>query len=218
MDVRRLRGVDHADDVQLDTRRQRVEQPAATADEDEMGWISSSSRTPASNARFAVWAPWTITLRSPAAAFRLRHGSFDAVGHIGHQRVLRDRCVGRPVTEDEARDAVMITFPVSCLLRGPRPDSTAPVACISSHNCLPGPVGGQVPSALTVHAWSRSMPSPRVCPAGRWVPRCRHRETSTCTAPMRTFRPPGIVLGRLAHGGGQSRRGILIGSGQHSRW
>jgi Enoyl-(Acyl carrier protein) reductase len=64
-----LRRVDHPDDLQLDARRQDVELPEPLADSTGIWWICSSSSTPASSARCAVYAPCTSTSRSPAAAF-----------------------------------------------------------------------------------------------------------------------------------------------------
>src|SRR5262249_16151949 len=80
-DVGRLRRVDRPNDLQLDARRQDVEQPAATTeqhrDQVDLQLVQHPgsppppppARTPASRARCAVYAAWTSTSRSPAAAF-----------------------------------------------------------------------------------------------------------------------------------------------------
>jgi hypothetical protein len=61
-----LRCVDHSDDLQLDPRRQYVEQPAAAAE--QYGDLVDVYLVQ-NAARCAVYASITCTSRSPAAAF-----------------------------------------------------------------------------------------------------------------------------------------------------
>src|SRR4051794_11719836 len=58
----------------------------------------------------------------PGGGFRLCHGAFDSVGHIGHQRVVPPGGrAGRAVTGYEDRDAVVVTAPVIHELGRPPP-------------------------------------------------------------------------------------------------
>ncbi len=54
----------------------------------------------------------------PGGGLRLRHRAGDPIGHVRHQRIVRDGRAGRPVTGYEDRDTVRITAPVIDLLRG----------------------------------------------------------------------------------------------------
>ena len=65
---------------------------------------------------------YAFTLLGVQAAFGgifgLHHRAGDPVGHVLHQRILRDRRARRPMTEHVDRDAMNIAAPMVGLLRG----------------------------------------------------------------------------------------------------
>src|SRR3954451_21942828 len=90
----------------------------------------------------------------PGSGLRLCHGAFDAVGHVGHQRVVPPGGrAGRPVTGYEDRGAVVVTAPVIHELGGPPPceDGTGGVP-------LGFELSGRPPAAN--QSWSSSPLSP----------------------------------------------------------
>jgi hypothetical protein len=64
-----LRRVDHPDDLQLNARRQQLEQPTATTEQHRDLVDLQLVQHTGPSARCAVYAPCTSTSRSPAAAF-----------------------------------------------------------------------------------------------------------------------------------------------------
>ena len=118
-DVCGLRGVDHSNDLQLDPRRQQIEQSApATEQHRDLVDLELIEHT-----RFerrlrrirAVDEDIAVT----GGSLRLRHRADDPVGHIRDQRILHDRRPRRAVTGHEDRDAlVVITAPVIDLFNG----------------------------------------------------------------------------------------------------
>src|SRR6266700_6745017 len=117
-DVCGLRRVDYPDDLQLDTRRQHLEQSAASAKQHrdlvELHLVQHPGlQRPLCRVR-AVHQHVPVHGRR----LRLRHRVLDPIGHIRHQRVVGHRGRRRPVAEHEDRHAVMITFVMIDLLRG----------------------------------------------------------------------------------------------------
>src|SRR5712671_7380342 len=118
-DVCGLRCVDDANDLQLDSRRQQLEKPAAATEQHRdlvnLQLIKHSGLERALRRVCAVhqYVP------APGGSLRLCHCAGDPIGHVGHQRIVRDRRTRWPVTghEDPDTKSVMITAPVIDLLR-----------------------------------------------------------------------------------------------------
>jgi hypothetical protein len=98
----------------------------------------------------------------PGGGLCLCHRADDPVGHVRHQRIVRDRGIGWPVTGHEDRYTVMITAIVIDLFTVRRPANTAPVVSYSSINRRAGPSSwADCPSEPDPnHSCSRSKPSP----------------------------------------------------------
>src|SRR3954469_15848123 len=121
-DVGGLRGVDDADDVQGDERGQQVEESAAGTEEHWDVVDLHLVEHPCLDGALRDVSAAYLDVAVPGSGLRLCHGAFDAVGHVGHQRVVPPGGrAGRPVTGYEDRGTVVVTAPVIHELGGPPP-------------------------------------------------------------------------------------------------
>ncbi|HEY6409984.1 MAG TPA: hypothetical protein VIY29_21210 [Ktedonobacteraceae bacterium] len=139
-DMGGLRRVDHPDDLQLDARRQHLEEPSATAEEhrdqvdlhlvQHRGFERPLRRVRAMHQHVAI----------PSGGLGLCHRALDPIGHVGHQRIVGHRGTRRPVTDHEDGDAVVVPAPVIDLLRKPptHEDCASCVYFVYQLSSLPG--------------------------------------------------------------------------------
>jgi hypothetical protein len=118
-DVSGLRRVDHPNDLQLDVRRQHLEEPSATTEEHRHLMALQLVQHPGFQRPLCRVRAMHQHVARASGGLGLCHRALDPIGHVGHQRIVGHRGTGRPVTDYEDGDAVVVSAPVIDLLRKP---------------------------------------------------------------------------------------------------